>query len=109
MFVSWGVWKPNSQNLGIIKLGNFMPVLTSTDQLDVQAGIKVIRDLLTNQLKDTNSLLFDLRGNYGGHYIYMSLISQLFKEDVKSMSVIMLKNNVTFNIGVKLADPHDSL
>ncbi|KAH9265648.1 hypothetical protein BASA83_011049 [Batrachochytrium salamandrivorans] len=109
MFVSWGVWKPNSQNLGIIKLGNFMPVLTSTDQVDIQAGIKVIRGLLTNQLKNTNSLLIDLRENYGGHYIYMSLLGQLFKEDVKSMSVIMLKNNVTFNIGVKPADPHDSL
>ncbi|KAH6582952.1 hypothetical protein BASA61_008266 [Batrachochytrium salamandrivorans] len=107
-FVSWGVWRPKSQNLGIIKLGNFMPRLASTGQLDISAGIDLIRGLLTNQLKDTNSLLIDLRGNYGGHYIYMSLLGQLFKEDIKSMPMVMLKSNVTFGVRVKSIDPHDS-
>ncbi|KAH9253417.1 hypothetical protein BASA81_008614 [Batrachochytrium salamandrivorans] len=106
--VSWGVWMPNSQNLGIIRLDNFIPVLNSTGQLDIPASIKVIRDLLTNELKDTNSLLIDLRGNYGGNYIYMSLLGQLFKGDGKAMPLIMLKNNMTFNVRIRPADPHDS-
>ncbi|KAH6560501.1 hypothetical protein BASA60_000239 [Batrachochytrium salamandrivorans] len=64
--VSWGIYKPESKNMGIIKLDDFSPK-TIGISLDASAiAITMIRKLLTNELKDTKSIMFELRGNPGG-------------------------------------------
>ncbi|KAH6584489.1 hypothetical protein BASA61_007387 [Batrachochytrium salamandrivorans] len=53
------------------------------------------RELLVNQLKDTNSILFDVRGNTGGLISAADGIIQLFKPDVTASQFRYLKNEVT--------------
>ncbi|KAH6587393.1 hypothetical protein BASA50_011395 [Batrachochytrium salamandrivorans] len=52
-------------------------------------------DLLVKQLKDTDSVLFDVRGNGGGLISAADGIIQLFKSDATASQFRYLKNGVT--------------
>jgi hypothetical protein len=70
--VSWAIWKPETKNLGVIKLTSFEL------ESDVKVTLKLIRDLLTNQLKDTNALVWDVRSNEGGSIRLADSLPQFF-------------------------------
>jgi C-terminal processing protease CtpA/Prc len=74
--ISWGIWKPQSKNLGVIVMTAFTPIL------DTRGAVRLIRDLLTNQLKDTNALLWDLRSNGGGSVPFADALPQLFGYEI---------------------------
>ncbi|KAH9271663.1 hypothetical protein BASA83_006031 [Batrachochytrium salamandrivorans] len=51
--------------MGVIKLDSFSPEDAETNSLAVEKAVMIIRSLLANELKDTNSVMYDLRGNSG--------------------------------------------
>ncbi|KAH6575868.1 hypothetical protein BASA60_004807 [Batrachochytrium salamandrivorans] len=51
--------------MGIIKLDSFNPEEIETKGLAVLKAVMIIRSLLANELKDTNSVMYELRGNSG--------------------------------------------
>ncbi|KAH6586950.1 hypothetical protein BASA50_000001, partial [Batrachochytrium salamandrivorans] len=61
----------------------------------LQASNKSGLDLLVKQLKDTDSVLFDVRGNGGGLVSAADGIIQLFKSDATASQFRYLKNDVT--------------
>ncbi|KAJ3342596.1 hypothetical protein HDU91_000518 [Kappamyces sp. JEL0680] len=70
--VKWGLYAP--KNMGVIQLTSFVPVSAAGD-----AGVfQIIRDLLLNELKDTDSVLMDLRDNGGGDITLADILPQLF-------------------------------
>lgn len=56
--VKWAIYAPETKNLGVIAISSFEPLDSNVSQL-----IKLIRGLLLNELKDTDSLLLDMRDN----------------------------------------------
>ncbi|KAH6567881.1 hypothetical protein BASA62_005843 [Batrachochytrium salamandrivorans] len=51
--------------MGVIRIDSFTPVLKDTkEDTNFYVFNRTIRDLLVNQLKDTDSVLFDIRGVY---------------------------------------------
>ncbi|KAJ8327007.1 hypothetical protein O5D80_004431 [Batrachochytrium dendrobatidis] len=95
--ISWAIWKPESKNLGIIKLDDFMPKNLKTDApADVEA-VREIHKLLSTVLKDTNAVVFDIRANGGGSGEFANAIPQLFKPDFQPTQVRYLMNSVTYN------------
>ncbi|KAH6578077.1 hypothetical protein BASA60_003799 [Batrachochytrium salamandrivorans] len=64
--VTWGIYQPESTNMGIIKLDSFDPEEIGTKSLAIEKAIMIVRSLLVNELKDTNSVIYELRGNPGG-------------------------------------------
>ncbi|KAH6581534.1 hypothetical protein BASA60_002366 [Batrachochytrium salamandrivorans] len=63
--VTWGIYKPESTNMGIIKLDSFDPEDVGTKSLAVLKAVMIIRSLLANELKDTKSVMYELRGKLG--------------------------------------------
>ncbi|KAH6562807.1 hypothetical protein BASA60_010982 [Batrachochytrium salamandrivorans] len=59
------------------------------------------KDLLVNQLKDTDSVMFDVRGNTGGLISVADGIIQLLKSDVAAAKFRYLKNDVTKDLFYK--------
>ncbi|KAH6599522.1 hypothetical protein BASA61_002538 [Batrachochytrium salamandrivorans] len=55
-----------STNMGIIKLDSFDPEDVGTKSLAVLKAVMIVRSLLANELKDTKSVMYELRGNSGG-------------------------------------------
>jgi C-terminal processing protease CtpA/Prc len=80
--ITWAVYEPENRNLGIIYLTSFNP-----DGFDSVRAIMMIRDLLLNQLKDTNAILFDVRENGGGIATMADMIPQLFGSDIETFSI----------------------
>ncbi|KAH9265305.1 hypothetical protein BASA83_011207 [Batrachochytrium salamandrivorans] len=66
----------------------------------------VVRSLLVNELKDTNSVIYELRGNPGGIVSFSDGMVQLFKPDFHPFGGRYLMNNVTYNIFAKGKDPN---
>ncbi|OAJ42976.1 hypothetical protein BDV3_001897 [Batrachochytrium dendrobatidis] len=100
--VSWGIYKPESKNMGVIRLDDFSPKLASNPGIDGSSIAHIIvRRLLTRELKDTSSIVFELRGNPGGSILFANSLPQLFKPDFEPFGARYLKNNVTYNIFVK--------
>ncbi|EGF82426.1 hypothetical protein BATDEDRAFT_86231 [Batrachochytrium dendrobatidis JAM81] len=106
--ISWGVYKPESKNMGVIKLDNFSPKLASTGTDASSVATSFVRRLLTHELKDTSSIVFELRGNPGGSILFANSLPQLFKPDFDSFGARYLKNNVTYNIFVKGKSARDT-
>ena len=71
--VSWTIYKPESHNLGIIRLESFVPSGQNTDTTIAD----IIKGLLSNELKSTASVVFDIRGNGGGYLGVADIIPQL--------------------------------
>ena len=71
--VSWSIYKPESYNLGIIRLESFVPSGQNTESTIVD----IIKGLFLNELKGTAALIFDIRGNGGGYLGVADIIPQL--------------------------------
>ncbi|KAH6594771.1 hypothetical protein BASA50_006446 [Batrachochytrium salamandrivorans] len=104
--VTWGIYNPESANMGIIKLDSFSPEDVDTKSLAVLKAIMIIRSLLTNELKDTNSVMYELRGNSGGDAEFTDNMVQLFKPDFQPFGNRYLMNQITRNLFVKGKDPN---
>jgi hypothetical protein len=91
--VRWAVYEPNNRNLGIIYLSSFVPAGS-----DAARVAFLIRDLLLNQLKDTNSLLFDIRDNGGGIVTMADIIPQLVGSDIETGNVRALVTQINADI-----------
>jgi hypothetical protein len=70
--IRWTVFKPESQNMGIIRIDDFLPS-TGDDN-----AVRLIFELLNNQLAATKSLLIDMRSNRGGSPKMATSIHQFF-------------------------------
>ncbi|KAH6566603.1 hypothetical protein BASA62_006589 [Batrachochytrium salamandrivorans] len=51
--ITWGIYKPESTNMGIIKLDSFSPEDVGLRALAVEKAVMIVRSLLANELKDT--------------------------------------------------------
>ncbi|KAI8916848.1 hypothetical protein BC831DRAFT_486210, partial [Entophlyctis helioformis] len=93
--ISWGIYKPETLNLGVLQLEDFEPV--SADPLQ---AFMLIRGLLVNELVDTKSIVIDIRSNGGGYISYADIVPQLFGirfNTAGARSVISPVNTRTFN------------
>ncbi|KAJ8327273.1 hypothetical protein O5D80_004677 [Batrachochytrium dendrobatidis] len=95
--ISWGIWKPESKNLGIIRLDDFMPTNLKTGAPANMEAVREIHRLLSTVLKNTNSVLIDLRANGGGNGNFANSIPQLFKPDFQPMTMRYLMSSVAYN------------
>ncbi|KAH6601490.1 hypothetical protein BASA61_001939 [Batrachochytrium salamandrivorans] len=66
----------------------------------------IVRSLLANELKDTKSVMYELRGNSGGSVRFANSMVQLFKPDFQPFGNRYLMNKITFNIFVRGKDPN---
>ncbi|KAJ8326706.1 hypothetical protein O5D80_002248 [Batrachochytrium dendrobatidis] len=95
--ISWAIWKPESKNLGIIRLDDFVPKNLKTGAQADMEGVREIHRLLSTVLKNTNSVLIDLRKNLGGNGNFANAIPQLFKPDFQPMLIRYLMSSVAYN------------
>ncbi|KAH9263288.1 hypothetical protein BASA83_013343 [Batrachochytrium salamandrivorans] len=103
--ITWDIYKPESTNMGIIKLDGFSPEDVGTTNLAVLKAVMIVRSLLANELKDTNSVMYDLRGNSGGNIRFANSMVQLFKPDFKPFGDRYLMNPITYKLFVYGKDP----
>ncbi|KAH9273997.1 hypothetical protein BASA83_003632 [Batrachochytrium salamandrivorans] len=106
--VTWSIYKPDSANMGIIKLDSFNPEDVETNSLAVQKAVMIVRSLLANELKDTKSVIYELRGNPGGSAKFADSMVQLFKPDFQPFGNRYLMNKITFDLFVDGRDPNVS-
>ncbi|KAH6576034.1 hypothetical protein BASA60_004694 [Batrachochytrium salamandrivorans] len=106
--LTWSIYKPGSKNMGVIKLEDFEPIDSVTGENGSDKAIMIIRSLLANELKDTNSVIFELRGNPGGDISLANGMPQLFKPDFNPFGARYLMNNITYNIFVNGKDPNST-
>jgi hypothetical protein len=71
--VNWAIFEPETRNLGVLSVSSFSPLGSDDD-----AVILLIRSLLLKELKDTSSLVIDMRNNGGGSIRMGDLLPQLF-------------------------------
>ncbi|KAH9252656.1 hypothetical protein BASA81_009437 [Batrachochytrium salamandrivorans] len=99
---SWAIWNNRGKKMGVIRIESFIPILRDTgEETNLIFLILTIRELLVNQLKDTDSVLFDVRDNPGGLGPAADAIIQLFKPDVTASQFRYLKNDVTKDLFYK--------
>ncbi|KAH6576354.1 hypothetical protein BASA60_004554 [Batrachochytrium salamandrivorans] len=91
--------------MGIIKLDSFDPEDVETKIPAVEKAVMIVRSLLANELKDTKSVMYELRGNSGGDADFASSMIQLFKPDFHPFGGRYLMNQITFNLVVNGKDP----
>ncbi|KAH9248990.1 hypothetical protein BASA81_013334 [Batrachochytrium salamandrivorans] len=103
--VTWGIYQPESTNMGIIRLDSFDPEDVGTNSLAIEKAIMIVRSLLVNELKDTKSVIYDLRGNPGGSADFADSMVQLFKPDFEPFGDRYLMNDLTHSIFVERKDP----
>ncbi|KAH6560172.1 hypothetical protein BASA60_000371 [Batrachochytrium salamandrivorans] len=100
--LTWTIWRNGERNMGVIKIESFILVLKNTKKYTTFLFLALtIRNLLVDQLKDTDSIVFDIRGNDGGSISGADGIIQLFKPDVTASQFRYLKNEVTRDIFYK--------
>lgn len=99
----WHINRPSFGNFGYIEISSFTPEVLSDDQTAIK-----IRDLLLNELKDTDGLVFDLRSNGGGQIPLAEKIIQLFSpKEVEPLKYI-LRNTETNYVYYKKSDYQDA-
>ncbi|KAJ8326944.1 hypothetical protein O5D80_004371 [Batrachochytrium dendrobatidis] len=110
--LSWTIWNPNDQNMGIIKLTSFECTSRTTNTQEISEGVLEVKRLLTTVLKNTNCVLIDVRKGGGGLVSFANAISQFFKSNIEPFKVKYLMNDVTYNMFVKspryLTSSHDA-
>ncbi|KAH6583795.1 hypothetical protein BASA61_007854 [Batrachochytrium salamandrivorans] len=100
--LTWAIWKNGERNMGVIKIDSFTLVLKDTKKdITFLFLILTIRDLLVNQLKDTDAILLDIRGNPGGSISSADGIIQLFRSDATASQFRYLKNDATESLFYK--------
>ncbi|OAJ40758.1 hypothetical protein BDEG_24458 [Batrachochytrium dendrobatidis JEL423] len=95
--ISWAIWKPESKNLGIIRLDDFMPTNLKTGAPADMEAVREIHKLLSTVLKDTNAVIFDLRASGGGSGEFANAIPQLFKPDFQPTPMRYLMSSIAYN------------
>ncbi|KAH9265311.1 hypothetical protein BASA83_011213 [Batrachochytrium salamandrivorans] len=90
----------------VINLEDFSPEDIDTNNPVSLKAVMVVRSLLVNELKDTNSVIYELRGNPGGTVSFSDGMVQLFKPDFHPFGDRYLMNNITYNLFVKDKDPN---
>ncbi|KAH6571387.1 hypothetical protein BASA60_007216 [Batrachochytrium salamandrivorans] len=103
--ITWGIYKPESTNMGVIKLDGFSPEDVGTKSLALQKATMIVRSLLVNELKNTYSVIYELRGNSGGDADFANSLVQLFKPDFHPFGGRYLMNRITYNVFVNNKDP----
>ncbi|KAH6581767.1 hypothetical protein BASA61_008915 [Batrachochytrium salamandrivorans] len=103
--ITWGIYKPESANMGIIKLDSFDPEDVKTKSLAFLKATMIVRSLLVNELKDTHSVMYELRGNSGGDAEFADSLVQLFKPDFQPFGDRYLMNKITLDVFVNGKDP----
>ncbi|KAJ2997393.1 hypothetical protein HDV02_005590 [Globomyces sp. JEL0801] len=76
--ISWGIYKKDTLNMGVIKLGTFKT------NAGIEETIKLIRTIVGDYLAETKSIVFDIRSNGGGYAIIAQALNQLFVADAVS-------------------------
>ncbi|KAH6597451.1 hypothetical protein BASA50_004368 [Batrachochytrium salamandrivorans] len=104
--VTWGIYKPDSANMGIIKLDSFSPEEIGIKNPISLKAVMIVRSLLVNELKDTHSVMYELRGNSGGNVRFANSLVQLFKPDFEPFGDCYLMNQITYNLFVDGQDPN---
>ncbi|KAH6601569.1 hypothetical protein BASA50_001517 [Batrachochytrium salamandrivorans] len=104
--ITWGIYRPDSANMGVINLEDFSPEDIATNNPVSLKAVMVVRSLLANELKNTNSVIYELRGNPGGSVSFSDGMVQLFKPDFHPFGDSYLMNNVTYNLFAKDQDPN---
>ncbi|KAH6600496.1 hypothetical protein BASA50_002241 [Batrachochytrium salamandrivorans] len=104
--VTWGIYKSESANMGVIKLDGFSPEDVETKNLAVLKAVMIIRSLLANELKNTKSVMYELRGNSGGNVRFANSMIRLFKSDFEPFGDRYLMNQITHNVFVEGKDPN---
>ncbi|KAH9271548.1 hypothetical protein BASA83_006155 [Batrachochytrium salamandrivorans] len=100
--LAWTIWENGGRNMGVISIESFTPVLKDTkEDTTFLVLIETIRNLLVNQLKNTDAILLDIRGNSGGLISVADGIIQLFKSDVTASTFRYLKNDATKSLFYK--------
>ena len=69
--LSWGIYTP--RNLGVLSINAFTPIENEDNPI-----LEKIRNLLINELKDTDALVIDMRDNGGGLISMADTLPQLF-------------------------------
>ncbi|KAL2914453.1 hypothetical protein HK105_206020 [Polyrhizophydium stewartii] len=98
--VSWGIVDPKGRNMGVIQVSDFN-FLNDVSGDPIITPINAIRSVLANQLKDTNSLLIDLRNNPGGIITLANTLLQLFGADIPPFQSRYIRTNVSYNLFVR--------
>ncbi|KAH6580979.1 hypothetical protein BASA61_009303 [Batrachochytrium salamandrivorans] len=93
--ITWGIYQPESTNMGVIKLDNFDSGDVETKSLAILKAVMTVRSLLVNELKNTKSVIYDLRGNPGGDAKFADSMVQLFKPDFEPFGDRYLMNKIT--------------
>ncbi|MDK1286479.1 S41 family peptidase [Pseudoalteromonas umbrosa] len=70
--VSWAIREVDGQQVGYIKLDRFRVVG------EIDNSLRILSELLTDELADTDALVFDVRDNPGGYITYADRLVQLF-------------------------------
>ncbi|KAH9267417.1 hypothetical protein BASA83_009956 [Batrachochytrium salamandrivorans] len=91
--------------MGVIKLDGFSPEDVGTKSLALQKATMIVRSLLVNELKNTYSVIYELRGNSGGDADFANSLVQLFKPDFHPFGGRYLMNRITYNVFVNNKDP----
>lgn len=105
--VFWGIYQPNGKNLGVLRFTDLAP-RDSNGREAVSLSVAVIRGLLVGELKDTNALVIDLRGNGAGYTSLVLQLQQLFKPDFVAPGAKYLHNSFAKRIFVDSSTPGDS-
>jgi len=84
----WHINHPSFGDFGYIALESFNPEVLSNDETVIK-----IRDLLLNELRDTDGLVIDLRDNGGGQIPFAEKIVQLFSPKEVTPLEYILKNS----------------
>lgn len=98
----WHINRPDFGNFGYIELTSFNPEVLSNDQTTLK-----IRDLLLNELKDTDGLVIDLRSNGGGQIPLAEKIIQLFSPHEVTPLQYILRNTETNYVYFRKSDIDD--
>ena len=98
----WHTNHPSFGDFGYIRLTSFNPEKHSNDET-----VLIIRNLLLNELKDTDGLVIDLRGNSGGQIPFAEKIIQLFTPNEITPINYILKNSETNYVYMMKSDIDD--
>ncbi|KAJ3077638.1 hypothetical protein HK102_005071, partial [Quaeritorhiza haematococci] len=93
--LSWGTYNRGPTKLGIIRLESFSPAKVGSE-----GTIQLIRNLLVNELKDTDALVFDIRDNGGGLIDLADGIPQFFVSNFQptgARALVSKVNEQVFN------------
>ncbi|KAJ3328279.1 hypothetical protein HDU91_004151, partial [Kappamyces sp. JEL0680] len=93
-YLTWAIYN----NTGILRLSSF----SGTSLQDFQTFPLFVQKLLRNELKDTKSIVIDVRGNTGGYPVLAESIPQLF---AKSLSTAVANSQVSNAVGRQLVTP----